>query len=164
MRAGVLDGGMMPAISTGVLPCGPWQRAVLAGSLRMLRHGFRSRDSFCVPRQFVACLASDDCERVVERSTADERASKAPSQETKEHLRRCLEQGAAPGAAPTISLEAEVPEALFEGMRAFLRNRPDWDQYRLITSALAGFLFQNGCADRCVAQHYIDGLFSAGSD
>lgn len=89
-----------------------------------------------------------------------------------EHLRRCLEQqpvqpeppAPLPGSAPRISLEAEVPEALFEGMRAFLRQRPDWDQYRLISSALAGFLFQNGCADSCVAQHYIEALFPAEAD
>lgn len=63
-----------------------------------------------------------------------------------------------------VSLEAEVPEALFEGMRAFLENRPDWDQYRVMTSALAGFLFQNGCSDRCVAQHYLNGLFMRSLD
>jgi hypothetical protein len=76
----------------------------------------------------------------------------------RDHLRRCLDQGDATGAA-RISLEAEVPEALFDGMRAFLSSRPEWDQYRVITSALAGFLFQNGCGDRCVAQHYLNGLF-----
>ena len=77
------------------------------------------------------------------------------------HLQRCLEQQASdsPARAPRVSLEAEVPEALFDGMRDFLQGRPDWDQYRVITSALAGFLFQNGCSDRCVAQHYLNGLF-----
>ncbi len=74
------------------------------------------------------------------------------------HLSRCLDQQDAATAA-RISLEAEVPEALFDGMRAFLSSRPEWDQYRVITSALAGFLFQNGCGDRCVAQHYLNGLF-----
>ncbi|MEY2645131.1 MAG: hypothetical protein RLZZ611_1780 [Cyanobacteriota bacterium] len=67
--------------------------------------------------------------------------------------------GTSPPPPAVVSLEAEVPEALFEGMRAFLQNRPDWDQYRVMTSALAGFLFQNGCSDRCVAQHYLNGLF-----
>jgi hypothetical protein len=77
-----------------------------------------------------------------------------------EHLRRCLDQQAAvPAGDPRVSLEAEVPEALFEGMRAFLEGRPEWDKYRVITSALAGFLFQNGCSDRCVSQHYLNGLF-----
>ena len=60
----------------------------------------------------------------------------------------------------TISLEAELPEVLFDGMRAFIAANPSWDQYSLITSALACFLFQNGCSDNCVTQHYIDSLFS----
>jgi len=65
----------------------------------------------------------------------------------------------APEAPANVSLEAEVPEVLFNGMRHFIRNHPDWDQYSVITSALAGFLFQNGCGDRRVTQHYLDGLF-----
>ncbi|MEB3184266.1 MAG: DUF2811 domain-containing protein [Cyanobacteriota bacterium] len=72
------------------------------------------------------------------------------------HLERCMQQ---PAAACSVSLEAEVPELLFDGMRAFLEANPRWDQYSLITSALASFLFQNGCSDRCVTQHYLDGLF-----
>ena len=61
--------------------------------------------------------------------------------------------------APIISLEAEVPELLYDGMRQYLSNHPEWDQYRLVTSALANFLFQNGCAYQCVTQHYLNGLF-----
>jgi len=61
--------------------------------------------------------------------------------------------------AASISLEAEVPELLYDGMRQYLSNHPEWDQYRLVTSALANFLFQNGCADQCVTQHYLNGLF-----
>ena len=63
------------------------------------------------------------------------------------------------GAPPSITLEAEVPEVLFLGMRSFLESHPQWDQYSVITSALAGFLFQNGCQDHNVTQHYLDGLF-----
>ncbi len=71
-----------------------------------------------------------------------------------------MEHGAdAIEAAGSISLEAEVPEVLFEGMREFINCHPHWDQYSVITSALAGFLFQNGCSDRSVTQHYLDGLF-----
>lgn len=93
------------------------------------------------------------------------------------HLSRCLKQPESvavepepgpdpeqPQGAPRISLEAEVPEALFDGMKAFLSNRPDWDQYRVITSALAGFLFQNGCSDQSVTQHYLNGLFVSAAD
>jgi hypothetical protein len=72
-------------------------------------------------------------------------------------LERCMHDSA---AAASVSLEAEVPELLFEGMCAFIEANPRWDQYTLITSALANFLFQNGCTDRCVTQYYLDGLFS----
>ena len=59
-----------------------------------------------------------------------------------------------------VSLEAEVPEALFHSMRGFLKDNPSWDQYQLVSSALATFLFQNGSRDRAVAQHYLNSLFS----
>ena len=59
-----------------------------------------------------------------------------------------------------VSLEAEVPEALFHSMRGFLKDTPSWDQYQLVSSALATFLFQNGSSDRAVAQHYLNSLFS----
>lgn len=84
------------------------------------------------------------------------------------HLQRCMEQSCAAAIPsegdrchrdPFVSLEAEVPEVLFDGMREFLAHHPQWDQYRLISSALAGFLFQNGCADQGVTQHYLNGLF-----
>jgi hypothetical protein len=64
------------------------------------------------------------------------------------------------GMGGRVSLEAEVPEILFEGMRSFIQLNPDWDQYSVITSALAGFLFQNGCQEQSVSQHYLDTLFS----
>lgn len=68
-------------------------------------------------------------------------------------------QAASERGEERVSLETEIPEALFEGMREFIQGHPHWDQYRLLTSALAGFLFQNGCTDRCVTQHYLNGLF-----
>ena len=94
----------------------------------------------------------------VDHSGAEVEQAAAAARDARDHLSRCLEQQDA-ASASRISLEAEVPEALFDGMRAFLSSRPEWDQYRVITSALAGFLFQNGCSDRCVAQHYLNGLF-----
>ena len=95
------------------------------------------------------------------------------ARESIRHLKRCFGQAlpepvssapphlalAPTGQAQRISLEAEIPEALFDGMRAFIQARPDWDQYSLVTSALAGFLFQHGWADGCVSEHYLNGLF-----
>ena len=68
-------------------------------------------------------------------------------------------EGLGEAEAGSISLEAEVPEVLFDGMREFLRSHPQWDQYRLISSALSSFLFQHGCADQGVSQYYLNGLF-----
>ena len=58
-----------------------------------------------------------------------------------------------------VTLEAEVPEALYRGLRTFLESHPHWDQVSVISCALAGFLFQHGCQDPSVAKHYLDGLF-----
>ena len=59
-----------------------------------------------------------------------------------------------------VSLEAEVPEVLFKEMKEFLGSNPSWDQYSLLSSALASFLFQNGCRDIAVAERYLNDLFS----
>ena len=69
-----------------------------------------------------------------------------------------------PDQAPShVSIENQMPEDLFRAMREFIRLHPQWDQYRLMQAALAGFLFQHGCRDRAVAQHYLDGLFQRGA-
>lgn len=59
---------------------------------------------------------------------------------------------------PEIALEAEVPEILFDGMKDYLSSHPNWDQSSLIVSAIAEFLFQNGCHQECVTQHYFKRL------
>jgi hypothetical protein len=65
-----------------------------------------------------------------------------------------------PDQAPlTVSIENQMPQDLFDAMREFIRQHPQWDQYRLMQAALAGFLFQHGSQDRGVARHYLDGLF-----
>ena len=63
-------------------------------------------------------------------------------------LEECLEVPAASPSqsvqVPKVSLEAEIPEALYKGMKSFISSNPKWDQYKLMSSALANFLFQNG--------------------
>ena len=44
-------------------------------------------------------------------------------------------------------------------MKDFIGENPNWDQYRVMSSALAHFLFQNGCDDRAVTERYLDDLF-----
>ncbi len=58
-----------------------------------------------------------------------------------------------------VSVVNELPQDLYEAMMGFIEAHPQWDQYRLVQSALAGFLFQQGSKERAVAQHYLNGLF-----
>jgi hypothetical protein len=79
------------------------------------------------------------------------------------YLELCVEAGVSgEGLAPAsyVSMEAEIPEVLYRGMKEFIGAHPNWDQYRVMSSALAHFLFQNGCEDRAVAERYLDDLFS----
>ena len=63
----------------------------------------------------------------------------------------------------SISLEAEVPEALYAGMKDFISGNQKWDQSKLISSAIANFLFQNGSDDRAVAEKYLNDIFNLSS-
>ena len=60
----------------------------------------------------------------------------------------------------SISLEAEVPEALYVGMKDFISGNENWDQSKLISSAIANFLFQNGSEDRAVTEKYLNDIFN----
>ena len=88
-------------------------------------------------------------------------SSQEPAQPQTIHAKPAQQETSQDGPAPaaSISLEAEVPELLYQGMRQFISNHPHWDQYRLVTSALANFLFQNGCTDQTVTKHYLNDLF-----
>ena len=59
-----------------------------------------------------------------------------------------------------VSMEAELPEALFERMGDFLKINPHWDQYQLVSCAIANFLYQNGSTDKIIAQYYLNGIFN----
>ena len=63
----------------------------------------------------------------------------------------------------SISLEAEVPEALYVGMKEFICSNEKWDQSKLISSAIANFLFQNGSDDRAVIEKYLNDIFNLSS-
>ena len=63
-------------------------------------------------------------------------------------------------ALNSISLEAEMPEALYVGMKDFLSGNKNWDQSKLISSAIANFLFQNGSEDSAVTEKYLNDIFN----
>ncbi len=60
----------------------------------------------------------------------------------------------------SVSLEAEVPEALYAGMKDFICGNDNWDQSKLISSAITNFLFQNGSEDRAVTEKYLNDIFN----
>ena len=59
-----------------------------------------------------------------------------------------------------VSLETELSETLYNKMKDFVLSNPTWDQYKLINSALATFLVQNGCTDDTVSEIYLNQLFT----
>ena len=79
------------------------------------------------------------------------------------HLEHCdtpVAESISDSEVSLVSMEAEIPEVLYRGMKDFIGLNPSWDQYRLLSSAIAQFLVQNGCTDRAVTERYLDDLFT----
>ncbi len=62
-----------------------------------------------------------------------------------------------------VSFRGELPLPLQEAMTSFIERYPNWDQYRLIQAALAGFLVQNGVESRSITRLYIGNMFGSES-
>ena len=62
-----------------------------------------------------------------------------------------------------VSFFSEVPLPLQSAMKTFIDDHPNWDQYRLVQAALAGFLVQNGIESRAITRLYLDNMFSGKS-
>ena len=59
-----------------------------------------------------------------------------------------------------ISFKCELHENLQEAMKEFIEKHPNWDQYRIIQAAIAGFLMQNGFHNRNLTRLYIGNMFA----
>ena len=59
-----------------------------------------------------------------------------------------------------ISLKCELQENLQKAMKEFVEEHPNWDQYRILQAAIAGFLMQNGFQNRDLTRLYIGNMFS----
>jgi hypothetical protein len=59
-------------------------------------------------------------------------------------------------------LEIRLPVALAHAVQGYLEDRPHLDAGRLLQTALAQFLVQQGAARREVRELYLDGLFGSG--
>ncbi len=62
-----------------------------------------------------------------------------------------------------ISFQAQLPMPLKKAMSKFIERYPNWDQYRLIQAALAGFLVQNGVNSREITRLYVGNMFDSDS-
>ena len=62
-----------------------------------------------------------------------------------------------------VSFQADVPVKLQKAMKEFIEKYPNWDQYRLMQAALAGFLLQNGVNSRCMTRMYVGNMFGLNS-
>ena len=63
----------------------------------------------------------------------------------------------------TISFQTEIPKNIQHAMKAYIEEHPNWDQYRLLQAALAGFLIQNGISSRLITRLYIGNMFGSHS-
>ena len=59
-----------------------------------------------------------------------------------------------------ISLKYELQENLLKAMKKFVEEHPNWDQYRILQAAIAGFLMQKGFQNRDLTRLYIGNMFS----
>ena len=59
-----------------------------------------------------------------------------------------------------ISLKCELQENLQKAMKVFVEEHPNWDQYRILQAAIAGFLMQKGFQNRDLTRLYIGNMFS----
>ncbi len=63
----------------------------------------------------------------------------------------------------TISFQTEIPKPIQQAMKVYIEQHPNWDQYRLLQAALAGFLIQNGISSRLITRLYIGNMFGTNS-
>ena len=68
-------------------------------------------------------------------------------------------QGERISAEQIVSFQTPLPGNLAEAMSQFIETHPQWDQYRLLQAALAGFLLQQGVQQRDLTRRYVSSMF-----
>ena len=59
-----------------------------------------------------------------------------------------------------ISFKCELQENLQMAMKEFVEKHPNWDQYRILQAAIAGFLMQKGFHNRDLTRLYLGNMLS----
>ena len=63
-----------------------------------------------------------------------------------------------------ISFKCDLHGSLQQAMNKFVEDHPNWDQYRILQAAIAGFLMQKGFQNRDLTRLYIGNMFSMDFD
>ena len=63
-----------------------------------------------------------------------------------------------------ISFKCDLHENLQQAMIKFVEDHPNWDQYRILQAAIAGFLMQKGFQNRDLTRLYVGKMFSMDFD
>ena len=63
-----------------------------------------------------------------------------------------------------ISFKCDLHGNLQQAMNKFVEDHPNWDQYRILQAAIAGFLIQKGFQNRDLTRLYIGKMFSMDFD
>ena len=63
-----------------------------------------------------------------------------------------------------ISFKCDLHENLQQAMNKFVEEHPNWDQYRILQAAIAGFLMQKGFQNRDLTRLYVGKMFSMDFD
>ena len=63
-----------------------------------------------------------------------------------------------------ISFKCDLHENLQQAMNKFVEEHHNWDQYRILQAAIAGFLMQKGFQNRDLTRLYIGKMFSMDFD
>ena len=63
-----------------------------------------------------------------------------------------------------ISFKCDLHENLQLAMNKFVEDHPNWDQYRILQAAIAGFLIQKGFQNRDLTRLYLGKMFSMDFD
>ena len=59
-----------------------------------------------------------------------------------------------------VSFECEPHEKLQNAMKEFVDEHPNWDQYRILQAAIAGFLMEKGFQNRDLTRLYVCNMFA----
>ena len=81
-----------------------------------------------------------------------------------QELNRNVDQTLIKNKEEIISFKCDLHSNLQQAMNKFVEDHPNWDQYRILQAAIAGFLMQKGLQNRDLTRLYVGKMFSMDFD